>query len=98
MDRVLREQWFSLTLVQQMMNIGNEVKRAMRFDEGSDRSRAFMDKAIRYTELTMEDPKNAHVLPELTISKEVLEDYNGEHYLNCTKEQIGRYYAAYQLL
>lgn len=29
----------------------------------------------------MEDPPNAHVLSELLISKEVLEDYFGEHNL-----------------
>lgn len=46
----------------------------------------------------MEDCKNAHVLPELRISKEVLEDYYGEHRLACTGEQIGRYYQAYQYL
>lgn len=31
----------------------------------------FLDKAIRYTQLTMEDSKDVHVLPELLISKEV---------------------------
>lgn len=57
----------------------------------------FLDKAIRYTQLTMEDSKNVHVLPELLISKEVLEDYCGEHKLACTGEQIGRYYQAYHI-
>lgn len=46
----------------------------------------------------MEDPKNAHVLPELLISKEVPEDYRGEHNLDCTGEQINGYYQAYQYL
>ena len=58
----------------------------------------FFDRAIQYTQLTMEDPKNAHVLPELLISKEVLEDYCGAHNLACTKEQISKYYQAYQYL
>lgn len=46
----------------------------------------------------MEDGKNARVLPELLISKEVLEDYFGEHKLACSAEQIGNYYQAYQYL
>ncbi len=58
----------------------------------------FFDRAIQYTQLTMEDPKNAHVLSELLISKEVLEDYRGEHNFSCTGEQISRYYQAYQYL
>lgn len=98
MDRTIETSWFALSLVQQMVNIGNEVKRALRFDAGSDRCRMFLGKAIQYTDLTMQDPKNARVLPELAISKEVLEDYIGERRLDCTKEQIGKYYAGYQLL
>ncbi len=68
MDSVLSEKWFKLSLVQQMVNIGNEVKRAL------------------------------NVLSELLISKEVLEDYRGEHNFACTGEQISGYYQAYQYL
>lgn len=96
MDSILREKWFALSLVQQMINIGNEVKRGLKFD--SEKKNMFFEKAIQYTQLTMEDCKNAHVLPELLISKEVLEDYVGEHHLACSGEQINRYYQAYQYL
>ncbi len=58
----------------------------------------FFQKAIQYTQFTMEDSKNVHVLPELLIGKEVPEDYCGEHNLACTGEQINRYYQAYQYL
>lgn len=95
---ILDEKWFELSLVQQMVNIGNEVKRALKFSSAPDKQNMFFDRAIRYTQFTMEDPKNAHVLPELLISKEVLEDYRGEHNLACTGEQINRYYLAYQYL
>lgn len=98
MDSVLNEKWFELSLVQQMINIGNEVKRALKFSSDSDKRNMFFDRAIQYTHLTMEDPKNAHVLSELLISKEVLEDYFGEHNLACTGEQINGYYQAYQYL
>ncbi len=98
MDSVLREKWFALSLVQQMVNIGNEVKRGLKFDSDPEKKIMFFEKAIQYTQLTMEDYKNAHVLPELLISKEVLEDYSGEHNLACTGEQISRYYQAYQCL
>lgn len=98
MDSVLREKWFELSLVQQMINIGNEVKRGLKFDSDPDKKNMFFEKAIQYTQLTIEDSKNVHVLPELLISKEVLEDYSGEHKLACTGKQIGRYYQAYQRL
>ena len=98
MDSVLNEKWFELSLVQQMVNIGNEVKRALRFSSNPEKQNLFFDKAIQYTCLTMEDPKNVHVLPELLISREVLEDYRGEHNLACTGKQIDSYYQAYQYL
>lgn len=98
MDSILSEKWFTLSLVQQMINIGNEVKRGLRFEADPDKKVMFFEKAIQYTQLTMEDCKNAHVLPELLISKEVLEDYFGEHSLACSGEQISRYYQAYQYL
>ena len=90
MDSVLREKWFELSLVQQMVNIGNEVKRGLKFESNPDKKRMFFQKAIQYTQFTMEDSKNAHVLPELLISKEVLEDYSGEHNLACTGDHFTR--------
>ena len=98
MDPILDGKWFSLSLVEQMVNIGNEVKRAVRFDANREKKDRFLDNAIRFTELTMSDPKNARVVPELQMGKAVLEDYRGEHRLDCTKEQIARYYNAYTYL
>lgn len=94
-NTILKDSWFKLSLVEQMVNIGNEVKRAIRFDSDKTKKDSFLNKAIYYTELTMLDPKNKKVLPELEISKEVLEDYKGVHYLNCSKEQINKYYSNY---
>ena len=92
MDPVIRERWFDLSLPEQMVNIGNEVKRAVRFDEDNQKKRAFIKKALEYIELTMDDPKNKTVIPEIKIGKEILEDYVGDHVLNYTKEQIRDYY------
>ena len=75
MDPVIRERWFDLSLPEQMVNIGNEVKRAVRFDEDNQKKRAFIKKALEYIELTMDDPKNKTVIPEIKIGKEILEDY-----------------------
>ena len=83
MDSVLNEKWFELSLVQQMINIGNEVKRALKFTSDPNKRNMFFDRAIQ---------------SELLISKEVLEDYCGEHHLACTGEQINGYYQAFQYL
>ncbi|WP_026493240.1 hypothetical protein [Butyrivibrio sp. XPD2002] len=95
MDTVVKEGWFKLSLPEQMVNIGNEVKRAVRFDKDNEKKRSFIEKALQYMELTMSDPKNNKVLPELRMGKEVLEDYIGNHYLNYTKEQIIDYYLSF---
>lgn len=98
MDSILTNRWFSMTLIEQMINIGNEVKRATRFDSNREKKEIFLNKALAYTELTMQDPKNARACPELEICKEVLEDYKGDHKLNCTKEDINRYYMTFSLM
>ena len=46
MEPVIRERWFDLSLPEQMVNIGNEVKRAVRFDEDNQKKRAFIKKAL----------------------------------------------------
>ena len=92
MNSVVKESWFRLSLPEQMVNIGNEVKRAVRFDSNAEKKAAFLEKALACTELTLEDPKNQKVLLELEISREVLMDYNGKHEMDCSKESIQRYY------
>lgn len=49
MDSVLYECWFAMSLIEQMINIGNEVKRAVRFDSDEKKKKMFLDKAIEYT-------------------------------------------------
>lgn len=63
MDSVLSEKWFDLSLAEQMVNIGNEVKRALKFSSNPEKRNMFLDEAIQYTCLTMEDPQNVHVYP-----------------------------------
>lgn len=64
-----RNKWFSLTLLQQMVNIGNEVKRAMKVKSDQDKKNAFLENALKYTHLSMNDPKNEKVIPELKIGE-----------------------------
>lgn len=77
-----RNKWFSLTLPQQMVNIGNEVKRAMKVKSDQNKKNAFLEKALKYTHLSMNDPKNEKVIPELKIG----EDEN----IECISSSPGR--------
>lgn len=43
MDSNLNESWFALSLVQQMVNIGNEVKRAVKFDSDKYKKTIFLN-------------------------------------------------------
>lgn len=55
MDTAVRERWFDLSLLEQMANLGNEVKRAVRFGKDSEKKRAFTDKSLKYNDLTIDD-------------------------------------------
>lgn len=98
MVTAMKEKWLDLSLPEQMVNIGNEVKRAVRFDKNREKKQAFIEKALKYIDLTIEDPKNKAVVPEIKIGREVLEDYLEKHELDYTKEQIRDYYMAFVYL
>lgn len=98
MDTAIKERWFDLSLPEQMVNIGNEVKRAVRFDKDSGKKQTFIEKALKYIDLTIDDPKNKAVIPEIKMGREILEDYIGDHELDYTKEQIRDYYMDFVFL
>ena len=95
MDTTIKEIWFRLSLPEQMVNIGNEVKRAFRFDGNVEKQKPFIEKAIQYNELSISDPKNLSCKKELEIGSMILQDYIGNHTLDCTKEQIRNYYLSF---
>lgn len=97
MDQALTR-WFLLPLPAQMVNIGNEVKRAFRFSDIPQKRQLFLSKAISYVVFSMQDPKNQKAVPELKICREVLEDCMGERKLDCSEEQISRYFQYYMYL
>jgi len=42
MDTTMIESWYKLSLPEQMINIGNEVKRAVRFDKDIEKKKALL--------------------------------------------------------
>ena len=59
MDTAIKERWFDLSLPEQMINIGNEVKRAVRFDKDSGKKRSFIERALKYIDLTVNYPTHS---------------------------------------
>lgn len=53
---------------------------------------------MKYIDMTIDDPKNHTVIPELRLGKDILEDYIGNRDMNCTKEQIRDYYMQFVYL
>lgn len=98
MDNSVTKSWHNLTTIEQMINIGNEVKRAFRSESDPDAKNMFIEKAIKYINYSIDDPKNKKLIPELEICSTVLSDYSGDHNLDVTKDQINNYFYNYQLL
>ena len=93
LDKNIETSWFSLSLPAQMVNIGNEVKRAFRFSD-LKKQNTFLDKAIFYTELTSKDEKNSNVSKEILIGLEVLENLKNNNSI-YSKNQILKYYKTF---
>jgi hypothetical protein len=68
--------WFNLSLVEQMANIGSEVKRAIVWkSKNRDYSIKAIERALELVDLTIADNKNKTRLKELTRLRETLVDY-----------------------
>ena len=91
LDKNIEQSWYSLSLPAQMVNIGNEVKRAFRFTDIKKQNN-FLDKAIAYIKLTSNDKKNKKVVDEILIGVDVLTKIKNNEETAYTKEQVLNYY------
>jgi len=69
--------WYGLTLAQQLVLVGKQVSRALRWRE-KDKAELCLKSANRALELlglTIDDPANSDRVKELTQVREVLADY-----------------------
>lgn len=66
-----KEKWFRMPLRVQLANVGGEVHRSIRWKNKKDspKEKEFFDKAMKFLELTMADPKNKMHLEELQRRK-----------------------------
>ena len=103
MDKLLKnpeiiEKWFSMTIQEQISNIGSEVLRADRWKQKGNNAkmRAYYDAAVSFLILSIRDPKNRAGKNELNLCIDELADYFiGENQSGTTSETLKRYYNAF---
>ncbi len=97
-DVNLRKKWFSMSVEEQISNVGGEVYRAInwRARGNAERAENFSRKAKEMLQLSIEDPKNRHRIGEFFNCICELDDYfSGENYYGTTDEALKKYYDAF---
>ena len=97
-DVDLRRKWYSMSVEDQISNIGGEVNRAINWDKKGNRERArnFCNKAKELLQLSIEDPKNRHRIGEFFNGICELDDrFFGENKYNTSDETLLKYYDAF---
>ena len=98
----LKEQdWFKLTLVAQMANIGSEAIRAVNWKNknNTEYSDLALYRALELLNLTKSDKKNILRLKEVTRIYELLVDFfKGENIYNTTPQFITKYFTQFTYL
>ena len=95
--------WWTLSLAEQLGNVGSEVSRSLRWKERNPEiaQRAF-ERALELLDLTLDDPrhrKSVARLREIARAREVLADfYAGPNQYGSTGPDLQRYFDAYALL
>ena len=90
--------WRSLSLVEQLANIGSEVERALNWRQKGNPvySRNALERALELIDLTVADPRHRGRLKEITRLREVLLDYFlGENLYQSNEDLWRKYFYAF---
>jgi hypothetical protein len=98
----LAERWFSLSLAEQLGNIGSEVSRTLNWrSRNPATAQRALERALELIDLTLDDPRHRGVpsrLREICRAREVLLDYvAGPNEYGCTDATLRRYFDAFAL-
>lgn len=89
--------WQTLTLIEQLANIGSEVERTIKWKNkgNTEYSRMAFERALELLDITIADPQNRKRLKELTRLREFLTDYFafGNDYQSSDKQWQNYFYA-----
>jgi len=91
--------WFTLSLAEQLGNIGSEVGRMRRSQDQSRNSfQLAFERALELIDLTLADKRHLHRLREITRLRETLCDaVTGGHEYSSSLEGIDRYLMPFAL-
>jgi hypothetical protein len=90
--------WQTLSLLEQLANIGSEVERALNWlsKNNSEYSRMAFARALELLELTIADPRHRHRLKEITRLREALLDFFvGDNEFQSTDKSWRSYFYCY---
>jgi hypothetical protein len=90
--------WRSLSLIEQLANIGSEVERALnwRLKANLIYSQRALERALELLDLTIADPRHRARLKEITRLREVILDYFlGENYYQSSDKLWRKYFYAF---
>ncbi len=92
--------WWTLSLAEQLGNIGSEISRAARWaPRNPDVARSAFFRALELFDLTLDDPRHRQSRPrlrEIARAREVVVDlFDGGNQYGSTVESLQRYFDAY---
>ena len=93
------EKWQTLTLMEQLGNVGSEVSRAMHWRSRNEQAfEGAIARALELLDFTIQDPRWKNRLKELVRARELIADalYGGTEY-GTTFEDLDRYFLQYAL-
>jgi hypothetical protein len=94
--------WQTLSLAEQLGNIGSEISRAIRWSGRNDQlARGAFERALELFDLTLDDPRHRQSPPrlrELARAREVVVDFfGGSNRYGSTAASLQKYFDAYAL-
>jgi hypothetical protein len=94
--------WWSMTLAEQLGNVGSEVSRALKWRSSNPRiAQGAMERALELIDLTLDDPNHRSSiarLREICRAREVLLDFLvGSNQYGSTEASLRRYFDAFAI-
>ena len=95
-----KQNWFRLSLCEQMGNIGSEVARALSWREKNEQehSQKAIERALELFYLTLSDPRWKNCTREIARAREVVNDFfYGDNQYNSNAAELDRYFMQFAL-
>lgn len=98
--RDLAQRWWTMSIAQQLGNIGSEVSRAAKWQtRNPELSRSALYRALDLFDLTLDDPRHRQSLArlrEIARARELVVDvFDGPHQYKESPASLQRYFDAY---